>query len=304
MQDTLQIAVHILVVLLLPPLLWGVINRTKAKFGGRVGPPLLQPYFDLFRLVRKGTVFSVTTTWIFRAGPVVGLVSVLVASLLVPMGSPYAPLAFTGDLVLLLYMFALGRFFTVAAALDTGSAFEGMGAAREVSYAAFAEPAMLLGLLVLARLSGKLELAEMFRDRHASLGLSEASLLLVSLSWFIILLAENCRVPFDDPNTHLELTMIHEVIVLDHSGPALAMILYGATIKLLVFGALLLRLILPWKHDGGVLDWLSFVAAELLLAVGVGVVESVMARYRLLDIPKWLFAAGALSAFGLVLVSK
>lgn len=303
--DPVQTVIHVAVVLVFPPLLWGVINRTKAKFGGRVGPPLLQPYWDLWRLIRKGSVFSHTTTWIFRAGPVVGLATVLAASLLVPLGSREGPIAFTGDLILLLYLFALGRFFTVAAALDTGSAFEGMGAAREVSYAAMSEPALLLGLMVLVRLSGKLELSAMFAGEHAAgLGLTEASLLLVILSWCIVLLAENCRVPFDDPNTHLELTMIHEVIVLDHSGPALAMILYGATIKLLIFSALVLRLVLPWRNDGGPLDWFIFLGSSLLLAVGVGIVESVMARLRLLDIPKLLVAAGVLSAFGLVLVNQ
>jgi formate hydrogenlyase subunit 4 len=303
--DVRQAVIHIAVVLMFPPLLWGVINKTKAWFGGRVGPPLLQSYYDLWRLIRKGSVFSHTTTWIFRAGPVVGLTTVLAASLLVPLGSMRAPLSFTGDLVMLLYLFALGRFFTVSAALDTGSAFEGMGGSREVSYAAMAEPALLMGLMVLVRLSGKLQLAEMFADEHAAgVGLSQASLLLVIISWFIVLLAENCRIPFDDPNTHLELTMIHEVIVLDHSGPALAMILYGATIKLLIFSALVLRLVVPWRNDGGVLDWFAFVAATLALAVGVGIVESVMARLRLLDIPKLLVAAGVLSAFGLVLVNQ
>lgn len=299
-----ETAIHVAVVLVLPPLLWGVINRTKAKFAGRVGPPLLQPYWDLWRLVRKGSVFSYTTTWIFRAGPIIGLATVLAASLLVPLGSRQGPVSFTGDLIMLLYLLALGRFFTASAALDTGSAFEGMGASRDVSYAAISEPALLLGLMVLVHLSGRLQLAEMFASqRAAGIGLTEASLLLVILSWSIVLLAENCRVPFDDPNTHLELTMIHEVIVLDHSGPALAMILYGASIKLLVFSALVLRLVLPWRNDGGLLDWLEFLAGVLVLSVGIGIVESVMARLRLLDIPKLLIAAGVLSAFGLVLVN-
>lgn len=299
-----ETAIHVAVVLVLPPLLWGVINRTKAKFAGRVGPPLLQPYWDLWRLIRKGSVFSYTTTWIFRAGPIIGLATVLAASLLVPLGSRQGPVSFTGDLIMLLYLLALGRFFTASAALDTGSAFEGMGASRDVSYAAISEPALLLGLMVLVHLSGRLQLAEMFASqRAAGIGLTEASLLLVILSWSIVLLAENCRVPFDDPNTHLELTMIHEVIVLDHSGPALAMILYGASIKLLVFSALVLRLVLPWRNDGGLLDWLEFLAGVLVLSVGIGIVESVMARLRLLDIPKLLIAAGVLSAFGLVLVN-
>ncbi len=295
-MERTQLILHGLVALTLPPLLIGVINKTKAKFAGRVGPPVWQPYLELARLVRKGTVFSRTTSWIFRAGPIVGLVSVGVAALLVPLGCSRAPLAFTGDMLLVVSLLALGRFFAVAAALDTGSAFEGMGAAREVSYAAFAEPGLLLGFLVLTRLSGHLELGEMLGNRGAAgLGLGQAAIVLVTLSWFVILLAENCRVPFDDPNTHLELTMIHEVIVLDHSGPALAMIQYGASLKLMLFAALVLRLFVPWRSAGGAGDWLVSIGALLLLAVVVGIVESIMARLRLLDIPKLLFAAGALA---------
>src|SRR5262249_14184587 len=152
-------------------------------------------------------------------------------------------ISFTGDLILLAYLLGLGRFFTTLAALDTGSAFEGMGAAREVTFACLAEPALFLGLLVLAKLSGSLELAGMVGGTVAAQWATAApSLALVLLSWFIVMLVENCRIPFDDPNTHLELTMIHEVMVLDHSGPALGMILYGAALKLFVFGALVVRL--------------------------------------------------------------
>src|SRR5207302_8177641 len=178
--------------------------------------PLCQPYYDLLKLAQKDSVFSTTTTWVFRAGPVVGLVTVAVAVLLVPLTGSAAPITFTGDLILLAYLLGLGRFFTAAAALDTGSAFEGMGAAREVTFACLAEPAFFLGLLVLAKLSGELKLAAML---GSSLGshwyTAGASLALVLLSWFIVLLVDNSRIPFDDPNTHLELTMIHEVMVLD-----------------------------------------------------------------------------------------
>ncbi len=138
----------------MPPLLLGVINKTKAWFAGRRGPPLLQPYYDLAQLLRKGMVISTTTTWIFRAGPVVTLARVLLAGLLVPFGGFDAPIRFTGDLILFAYLLALGRFFTTAAALDTGSAFEGMGAAREVTFACLSEPALFFAFLVLATLLG------------------------------------------------------------------------------------------------------------------------------------------------------
>jgi formate hydrogenlyase subunit 4 len=224
---------------------------------------------------------------------------------LIPFANANAPISFSGDLILLTYLLGLGRFFTASAALDTGSAFEGMGAAREVSFACLAEPALFLGLLVLAKLSGSMRLAGML---GSSLGshwpAAGASLALVLLSWFVVLLAENSRIPFDDPNTHLELTMIHEVMVLDHGGPALGMILYGSALKLFVFGALIVRLALPWSTGSAWLDWPLFVAGMLGVAVAVGVVESTMARLRLTHIPILLVAACLLSAFGVILVVR
>jgi len=176
-----HIIVHIALILGLPPLLLGVIGKTKALFAGRVGPPVLQPYYDLARLFRKGSVFSTTTTWVFRAGPVVGLVTALLAGMLVPLGSHGAPVSFNGDLILFAYLFALGRFFTAAAALDTGSSFEGMGAAREVTFSCLAEPALFFGFLVLAKLSGALSLTGMLDGPfHTGWGVAGASLVLVS----------------------------------------------------------------------------------------------------------------------------
>ncbi len=305
MATMIHNAVHVLVAFALPPLLLGIINRTKAMFAGRNGPPLLQPYYDLNRLFRKGSVFSTTTTWVFRAGPVVGLVTAALAVLMIPLGDSDAPISFTGDLILLVYLLGLSRFFTAAAALDTGSPFEGMGAAREVTYACLAEPAFFLGLLVLAKLSGELNLASMLGTSLAShWGDEGASLALVLLSWFIVLLVENCRIPFDDPNTHLELTMIHEVMVLDHSGPAFGMILYGAALKLFLFGALIVRLAMPVTTGFVWLDWPLFLIGMLLIAISVGVVESVMARLKLPHIPVLLVAACLLSVFGILMLVR
>ena len=289
----------------MPPLLLGIINKTKACFAGRLGPPLLQPYYDLVKLFRKEMVFSKTTTWVFRAGPAVGLATALSAALLVPLGHHAAPISFTGDMILFAYLLGLGRFFTAAAALDTGSSFEGMGAAREVTFSCLAEPAIFLGFIVLAKLSGSLSLSGMLGgsvlgDWASAVG----PLMLVMASWFIVLLAENCRIPFDDPNTHLELTMIHEVMVLDHSGPALGMILYGASVKLFITGALLVGVVFPLKAGNEWLDWLLFLIAMFLLAILIGVVESTMARLRLVSIPKLLVTASLLSAFGVIFLIK
>jgi formate hydrogenlyase subunit 4 len=296
---------HLLVVALFPPLLLGVINKTKAAFAGRIGPPILQPYYDLLKLFRKGSVFSTTTTWVFRASPVVGIATALLASLLMPLGHNAAPLSFTGDLILFAYLLALGRFFTISAALDTGSAFEGMGGAREATFSCLAEPALFLGLLVLVKRSASLSLTTMLgAGLAAEWQGAGASLVLVLVSLFIVVLAENCRIPFDDPNTHLELTMIHEVMVLDHSGPSFGMILYGSALKLFLLGAIVVRLALPFDTGNIGLDWAIFLGGLVLLSVVIGVVESSMARLRLTQVPSLLIAACLLSGFGIILLAR
>jgi formate hydrogenlyase subunit 4 len=292
--------VHVLTALLLPPLMLGVIQRIKAAVAGRKGPPLLQPWFDVWKLLRKQMVVSSTTGPVFLLGPAVGLATALAAALLVPLGHDRPPVSFAGDFVLFAYLLALGRFFTAAAALDTGSSFEGMGASREVTFAWLVEPTVFLVFLALAQMSGSLTLAGMLNtDLLASSPVASGALVLILAAWFVVLLVENCRIPFDDPATHLELTMIHEVMVLDHSGPALAAILYGAAVKLFVLGAVFVGLLLPYS-TGPEVDWLLFVAAMLLLAVLVGLVESVMARLRLVSVPKLLVSAGLLAAFAVV----
>jgi formate hydrogenlyase subunit 4 len=287
------------------PLLLGVIGRVKAFFAGRVGPPLLQPWRDLLRLARKGAVFSRTTTWVFRAGPTVALAATLSAGLLIPLGAPAAVVRFGGDFILFAYLLGLARFATILAALDTGSSFEGMGAAREATYSAVAEPALFLGLVSLARSTGALDLSLMLGERlHPVWWTDGPALLLVGLAVFVVALAENARVPVDDPATHLELTMIHEVMVLDHSGPDLALIQYGASLKLYLFGALVVRLALGALAGEPWLAFVAFLAGQLLFAVAIGCVESMMARLRLLRVPQLLIGASALSAFALVLLLR
>ncbi|MFA7369403.1 MAG: NADH-quinone oxidoreductase subunit H [Kiritimatiellales bacterium] len=301
----INIFIHIALLLIMPPLLLGVINKTKALFAGRRGPPVLQLYYDLIKLARKGVVISQVTTWVFTAAPVITLVAITLAGLMVPMGPFQSPVAFTGDLILFAYLLALSRFFTTTAALDTGSPFEGMGAAREVTFACLSEPALFFALLVLAKMSGSLVLTDML---HAPLTAgsqaSAASLVLVAGGLFILLLAENSRIPVDDPNTHLELTMIHEVMVLDHSGPLLGLILYGAAVKLFVLSAVLLHIVFPFQSGSPLLDWSLFIVEMLATAVAVGVVESVMARLQMRNVQHLLIAAILLCGFGFVLLMR
>ena len=298
-----MIVVQLLLVLGAAPLLLGVINKTKALVAGRVGPPLLQTYFDLAKLARKESVLSSATTWVFLAGPAVSLVVAVVASLFLPFTGPKAPLAFRGDMILFVYLLALGRFFTTAAALDTGSSFEGMGAARDVTFACLAEPALFFGLLALARVGHSLELSVVLAVSAAAWRTATAALVLIVASWFIVLLAESSRVPFDDPNTHLELTMIHEVMVLDHSGPALGVVLYAGAVKLFVFAALVAHVLLPQFARPAANAALSF-AAILVIGVVIGAIESAMARLRLVRVPQLLITASLVAAFAVVLVLR
>ncbi len=292
-------------ILVLAPFLPGVVARTKALVAGRSGPPLLQVYFDLAKLLRKGFLVSSTTTWVFLSGPVLSVVAPVVAVLLLPLGGRPALLSFTGDMVLFVGVFALARFFVAAAAMDTGSPFEGMGAAREVTFSALAEPALLFGMLALTRMSGSLSLTGML-DLGASAAWQKASasIILILASWFIVLLAENARVPFDDPATHLELTMIHEAMVLDHAGPAFGFVVYGAALKFTVFSTLLVTLLIPARPASGALAFALFAGGLVGISVVVGLVESSMARLRLVRVPQLLVTATLLAGFAVVLVLR
>ena len=294
--------------LVLAPLLPGIINRVKAKFAGRHGKPVLQTYYDIAKLLRKGEVISRTTTWTFVAAPSVALATTLCALALLPLGGAVSPLAFAGDFVLAAYLLGVGRFAIMLGALDTGSAFEGMGASREATFSALAEPVFFLALMVLTSLCLGLghgtdtafSLSTMFGGQTAGAWLTgKGELLLLPVILFILLLVENCRIPVDDPNTHLELTMIHEVMVLDHSGPNMALILYGAALKLWFFAALIAGLITPalplWQQMG------MRVGIVLLLAVVVGIVESVMARLRMERVAYLLGAAAIMGMLTLIL---
>ncbi len=302
MAITWHSLINPLLAIVLSPLLLGVINRTKAKFAGRTGRPLLQVYFDLWKLFHKGAVYSRTTSWIFRAAPIIGLAVALSANALMPFGGSDATISFGGDLILLAYLLGLMRFFTVIGALDTGSAFEGMGASREVTFSALAEPALLLGLAAVAKQTNYFSLSTMLPA--ADWTHSSAMLALVAVALLAVFLAENARIPVDDPNTHLELTMIHEVMVLDHSGVDFGFILYGSALKLWLLGALLIGIVVPIHTGCRIIDTSAAIIGMLLLAVLVGIIESCMARLKMMRVPQLLLGAIAFSILALVLVLR
>lgn len=295
----------IILSLILAPLLHGIINKTKAFFGGRKGQPLIQSYFDIIKLMRKGVVYSTSTSWIFRTAPVICLTAMISALFFMPYFSSYSLISFKGDIILFIYILALSRFVTVLAALDTGSSFEGMGAGREVFYSAIAEPAFLVALTVLvcktptlSLSSAALSMAENGWVNHIDVNI------LLAVALFIITLSENCRVPFDDPNTHLELTMIHEVMILDYSGPDLGFMLYTSAVKLWIFISLIILLTIPTLSVNPVLNIIVYLLEVFILAVIIGAVESVIARMNFLKVPIMLLSATVLSLLSLILIIR
>ena len=284
--------------LLLAPLLPGIINKVKAWVAGRRGPPALQLYADLAKLWRKSVVLSNFASPGFVIGPAVAWVALVGAALLMPLGPAGGAVSFRGDVLLLIYLLALARFCTAWAAMETGSAFEGMGTAREVSYAVLSEAAIIAAMLSLIVHTGSVTLITMLSP---SAGAGAA---LLAGGLFTVLLAENCRVPFDDPNTHLELTMIHEAMVLDHSGPLLAAILHGASVKLLLFAVLLVQAVLPIGEMSPLAATGALAAGVLMVTVGVGLVETLLARLAFRRVPLLLTTAFLLCLFALLVASK
>ncbi len=297
----LSILFHWLVVLLLSPLFLGVIAKVKAFLSGRVGPSVLQPYFDLGRLFQKKCVYSRTATWVFRLAPVVVFAVMLVLSLMIPLGVVKAPVQFAGDIFLAAYLLALARFFMIIAALDTGFSLEGMGASREAFFSCLSELTLFMNFVTLALLAKSISLSTMIgADIPMSWRLLGPALLLVVASLFIVLLTESCRIPVDDPDTHLELTMIHEVMILDHSGVDLAYMIYASAVKLFFFAGILVPIIIPVQTGHPMKDMLVFGSGMLGIAVLIGILESSMARLRLNRVGYLLLIAFALAFFGFI----
>lgn len=271
----------------------GILNLTRSLLSGRKGPGLFQPIRDILRLFRKGSVISSTTTILFQLAPAVQLSSLIIAALLIPFGGKSGVLSFSYDFVFFFYILALGKFFGVLAALDTGSSFEGMGASREVHYSMLAEPAVfaLFGSLML--LTGKTSFNEIYAQMASGPSLNWGISVMASFVFFLFMIIENCRVPIDDPRTHLELTMIHEVMILDNSGFDLGLILYSNALRFALFGALIANL-----FTAGMVIWLAlpvFLLIEIVLAIMVGFVESFMARFRMNHNPQFVLSLSSIS---------
>ncbi len=289
--------------LLVAPFYSALILKVKAFFGGKKGPPLLINYYTLIKLLKKGSVYSTSTTLIFKLGPMVSLTAALIVLMFLPVAGQKALFSFEGDVIFLLYLLGLGRFFTIAAAMDTASPFEGMGAAREAYFPIICEAALFMMLILFYILTGQLSLAAYFAGTQpaALWAAAGAPLLFVIIALFIVLLTENSRVPVDDPATHLELTMIHEVMVLDHSGPDFAFIELGSFLKLFFYSTLVTRLLCPVSMGSPIPDALLFFGVLAVVYAAVGVTESVMARYRMDKVPQFVLTSFALVFFATII---
>ncbi|MEN8807342.1 MAG: NADH-quinone oxidoreductase subunit H [Desulfobacterales bacterium] len=289
--------------ILLAPFYSALILKVKAFFGGKKGPPLLINYFTLLKLFKKGSVYSTSTTVIFKLGPIVSLSAAVTVLMFLPIAGQPPLFSFNGDVILLLYLLGLGRFFTIAAAMDTASPFEGMGAAREAYFPIICEATLFMILILFTILTGQLSLAAYFSGGQPLMLWQTAGspLLFVVIALFIILLTENSRVPVDDPATHLELTMIHEVMVLDHSGPDFALIELGAFLKLFFYATLVSLLVCPFWLGSPAADIGLFFCILALVYATVGVTESVMARFRMDKVPQFVLTSFALAFFATVI---
>ena len=275
---------QLIILLLLPFLFTGLINKLKAILVGKQGASIFQQYYDFIKLIQKGEVLSNTTSFIFKIAPTINLSCTIVAAIILTL------FHFEGDFILFAYLLALGKFLSVIAAMDTGSSFEGMGAAREVSYTSFVEPAFFIIVSSICALKGIYS----FESLYSLFGVQTSLIsVIIIMVLFMMILIEGSRTPIDDPKTHLELTMIHEVMVLDNSGVDLAFINYASALKMLLFSTLIANIVAGSNI-------LGFLLAYSVVAICIALIETVGARIRLTHIIEYTFL---MISFALVVMS-
>ena len=303
-----SVILQIIIILALSPLLSGIIKKAKAFFQIRKGPSILQPYYDIAKLLKKDSVISQNVSWIFHAAPIISFAAVMTAGLLIPIYITSLPLGFAGDLIAVVYLFALARFFTALASLDAGSSFGGMGGSREMFIAAMVEPALMLSIFAVALNVGSTNLGYISRTL-SGMGLDALSpyQILAFVALFIIAIAETGRIPVDNPSTHLELTMIHEAMILEYSGKQLAIVELGAMIKQLLVFSLIANIFFPWgigSADSGLaalaFALVVYILKIVIIGITMAVVETSTAKWRLFRLPDLLSISLMFSFLALV----
>lgn len=306
-ESVLKALTQFLLLLVVAPLVTGFIKLLKARLQTRRGPGLLQPYRDLHKLFRKGMMIPNTASWLFSATPYVVFLTTVLAGLMVPMVAAEAPLGLFGGVLAVVYLLGLGRFFLALGGLDSGSSFGGLGSSREMAISALAEPAMMLAVFTVAIGAGSTSLTAM---ANAAIGqqwrfLAPAQMLAFA-ALFLVLIAETGRIPVDNPATHLELTMIHEAMILEYSGPYLGLIEWAASIKQLLLMTLLMNVFWPFGLEpgwslAGILTGLSYLSLKLvLLSCCIVLVETTNAKMRLFRVPELMAVAFTLGALALI----
>ncbi|WKZ19193.1 MAG: NADH-quinone oxidoreductase subunit H [Candidatus Jettenia sp. CY-1] len=298
---------QIVVIAGLAPLVKGFINKIEARLQCRRGPSIFQLYYNLVKLLRKDAVVSETASWIFRVTPYITFVSILIITLLVPVLSSHVPVNFAGDVILIIYLFALGRFFLVLSSLDTGSAFGGMGGSREMMVSTMAEPAMMLSIFTVSLAAGSTNLGNITSTMlNTSIILLNPALFLAFAALAIVIIAETGRIPIDNPYTHLELTMIHEGMILEFSGRYLALIEWASCMKLLLLLTILVNTFLPWgiapglTFSGLILSFAVYLVKIGIFAFLIVILEMSFAKIRLFRIPNLLGTAFVLSLLAII----
>ncbi len=306
-DQLLAILLQLFLLLLLAPLVSGCIKNWKAKLQNRRGPRIWQPYLDMIKFLRKDMVISENACWVFSAGPYVLFITSLLAGLMVPMVNVQAPASLFGGILAIVGLLALGRFFLALGGLDPGSAFGGMGSSREMTLAAIAEPALMLAVFTVAITAGSTDLSHIVQaTRGSTWQLLNPAHVLAFIALFIVLLAETGRVPVDNPATHLELTMIHEAMLLEYSGRYLALMEWGASIKQLVLLTILANIFWPmglpaeWSAGSLLLGLIVLLVKVLCLSSVVVLVETTNAKLRLFRVPDLLSAAFVLATLALL----
>ena len=286
----------------LAPLFPAVIDKVKALSVGKKGPSLFIKYYDLIRFLKKGLVYSKSTSWIFGFAPLIIMVTYLLALLFFPIAGEKPVISFTYDFIVVVYLFALSRFFLLLGSLNTASSFEGMGASREAFMSFLAEGSLFMTFILAVKLTGAPSLLGILGSVGAQVLWHQAGIFAIMsiLVLFMILIVENARKPIDDPDTHLELTMIHEVMILDNSGPDLGLMGLGTFLKFLFFGGILSRLIFPVDFGIGALNYLVFVVGLFAIAFAVGILESIGVRYKIPRNTTFLMSSFTIATLALI----
>ncbi len=299
--DILQGLISVIIILCVAPLFAGMVNKQKAILTGRVGAPVWQLYYDLRKLWKKETINASGSSFVSRISPLLNLITMIIAAAMLPVGFWKPLISFDGDIILFAYILGLGRFFQILAAMDIGSSFEGMGASREATFALFAEPIFFFTIGSISFISGFTSLYDIYNSIQLTNISYEVFIIICSMSVFLLAVTECSRMPVDDPNTHLELTMIHEVMILDNSGIDLFIYQYSSYIKLFIYAVLEISFFYPLNNHSYLLGIIIFIIGGLALTFTLGVVETITSRYKMKNIPQYLLFATAIGILNLLI---